>query len=223
MKAIILARSPGAAPLSLIEIGGQPLLWHIVRRYAAYGIQQFVIACGSTPWVKQAIAHCVLNMRPGHALPSQVSLVATEDGATTGEQLRHLRPEIGHEAFCLSNDTHLSSVNIHDLIRHHQRQGTLMTKIVTPSPAEPGERPSTAADGDGWSSSGSFVMEPAALDAICSDAAHDQEVFQGLARKGQISAYRHTGFARSVSTLQDRDALETLWNSGQAPWKIWLS
>lgn len=228
MQAVILAAETTPRltdePASLLQIGGQPLLWHLIRHYAAYGIDQFVIACGSRPGVKQSMCRCFLTMNPqAHAHPSHVVLIATEEGATPAGQLRGLREHLDQDAFCLSAGNHLSSVNIHDLIRHHQRQGTLVTKAVARSPEGPDSGHAPAAGKESWAASGPYVVEPAALDALSSEPVmQDQEPFDTLA-PGQRSEYRHTGFSQSVNTLQDKDALETCWNSGNAPWKTWLS
>jgi glucose-1-phosphate cytidylyltransferase len=228
MQAVILAAETTPRltdePASLFPIGGQPLLWHLIRHYAAYGIDQFVIACGSRHEVKQSMCRYFLTMNPqAHAQPSHIVLIATEEDATPTEQLRGLREHLGQGAFCLSAGNHLSSVNIHDLIRHHQRQGNLVTKAVARSPEGPDGRHTPAAGEESWAASGPYVVEPAALDALASEAARrDQEPFDALA-PGQRSEYRHTGFSQSVNTPQDKDALEIWWNSGNAPWKTWLS
>jgi len=114
-------------------------------------------------------------------------------------------------------------VNIHDLVRYHQRQGTLITKAVARSPEGQDSRHAPAAGEEPWPAIGSYVVEPATLDALASEAVmRDQEPFDALA-PGQLAEYQHTGFSQSVNTPQDKDALETWWNSGNAPWKAWLS
>lgn len=257
MKAVILAGGLGTRlseettvrPKPMVEIGGRPILWHIMKIYSAYGINDFIICCGYKGYIiKEYFANYFLHMSDvtfdmrfnqmnvhcGYAEPWRVTLVDTGDKTLTGGRLKRVREHIGNETFCFTYGDGVSNVNIHNLIEFHKQEKTLATLTASQPPGRFGaihlgeeqtkissfrEKP----EGDGaWVNSGFFVLEPTVIDFIADDSTvWEQEPLQKLAQIDQLSAYKHTGFWQPMDTLRDKHYLEELWNSDNPPWKAW--
>jgi glucose-1-phosphate cytidylyltransferase len=257
MKAVILAGGLGTRlseettikPKPMVEIGNQPILWHIMKTYSAHGINEFIICCGYKGYViKEYFANYFLRMSDvtfdlrsnkmdvhnGNAEPWRVTLVDTGESTMTGGRLRRVREHIGNDTFCFTYGDGVSDVNITDVIRFHKEQGTLATLTAVQPPGRFGaialgqgqtkiqsfhEKP----EGDGaWVNGGYFVLEPEVIDYIDADSTTwEREPLQKLAQSNQLSAYRHAGFWQPMDTLRDKHYLEDLWKNGKAPWKIW--
>lgn len=257
MKAVILAGGFGTRiseessikPKPMVEIGGQPILWHIMKIYSAHGINEFIICCGyKSHVVKQYFLNYHLQradltfhlgnnsveVHNSSAEPWRVTLVETGDKSMTGGRLKRVKDYIGDETFCFTYGDGVSNVNITELIAFHKEQGVLATLTAVQPPGRFGafqlmhhetkiasfkEKP----DGDGaWVNSGFFVLEPGVMDYIDGDATTwEKEPMELLANHRQLNAFRHTGFWQPMDTLRDKHVLEDLWQSGNAPWKVW--
>jgi glucose-1-phosphate cytidylyltransferase len=256
MKAVILAGGLGSRiseethlkPKPMVEIGGRPILWHILKIYSHYGINEFVICCGYKGYViKEYFAnyflhmsdvtfHMKLNTMEVHhqkAEPWQITLVDTGESSMTGGRLRRVKDYVGDEAFCFTYGDGVADVDVGALIAFHKQQKRLATLTAVQPPGRYGalqmgpdgvvqgfqEKP----EGDGgWINGGFFVLEPEVIDLIEGDATTwEQEPLKGLASKGQLGAFHHGGFWQPMDTLRDRMYLEGLWNEGKAPWKVW--
>jgi glucose-1-phosphate cytidylyltransferase len=257
MKAVILAGGLGTRlseettikPKPMVEIGGQPILWHIMKTYSAHGVNEFIICCGYKGYViKEYFANYFLRMSDvtfdmqsnqmdvhnGNAEPWRVTLVDTGENTMTGGRLKRVREHIGNETFCFTYGDGVSDINITNVVRFHQEQGTLATLTAVQPPGRFGaialghgqtkiqsfhEKP----EGDGaWINGGYFVLEPEVIDYIADDSTTwEQEPLQKLAHSDQLSAYRHAGFWQPMDTLRDKNYLEDLWKNGKAPWKVW--
>jgi glucose-1-phosphate cytidylyltransferase len=256
MKAVILAGGLGTRiseethlrPKPMVEIGGKPILWHILKIYSSYGVNQFVICCGYKGYViKEYFAnyflhmsdvtfHMGLNSMEVHhkkAEPWQVTLVDTGEATMTGGRLKRVRDYVGDEAFCFTYGDGVADVDVAALIAHHHAHGRLATVTAVQPPGRYGalllgeasgvvgfqEKP----QGDGgWINGGFFVVEPEAIDRIEGDSTiWEQGPLQGLASEGQLTAFHHRGFWQPMDTLRDCQLLEELWSRGQAPWKLW--
>lgn len=255
MKVVILAGGLGSRlseettvrPKPMVELGGKPVLWHIMKIYSHYGLNDFVICLGYKGYVvKEYFANYFLhqsdvtfNLRTNEikvhqnsSEPWTVTLVDTGAETMTGGRLRRVRDHIGDATFCFTYGDGLSSVNVLDTIHFHRQQGCLATLTAVQPPGRFGlidfeeERIRTFQEkppGDGgWINGGFFVLEPRVIDLITDDATVWERVpLETLARSGQLAAYKHTGFWQPMDTLRDKIALEELWASGHAPWKVW--
>jgi len=256
MKAVILAGGLGTRiseethlkPKPMIEIGGKPILWHILKLYSHYGINDFIICCGYKGYViKEYFAnyflhmsdvtfHMKLNTMEVHhqkAEPWQVTLVDTGEASMTGGRLKRVQPYLGDETFCFTYGDGVADVDIPALIAFHHQQNRLATLTAVQPPGRYGALQLESAgtvhgfqekpEGDGgWINGGFFVLEPKVIDLIEGDATTwEQEPLKALAKDGQLSAYHHNGFWQPMDTLRDRVHLEELWASGKAPWKLW--
>jgi glucose-1-phosphate cytidylyltransferase len=255
MKAVILAGGLGSRiseethlkPKPMIEIGGKPVLWHIMKNYSAHGINDFVICCGYKGYViKEYFANYFLHMsdvtfdmksnkmevHQQSVEPWRVTLVDTGDSTMTGGRLKRVRGYLGDEDFCFTYGDGLSTVNITELVAFHRKQKKLATLTGVQPPGRFGvlnlkgesvtsfeEKP----HGEGaWINGGFFVLSPKVIDLIEDDATvWEREPMERLAHDGQLSAYLHSGFWHAMDTLRDKNHLEALWQSGNAPWKVW--
>ena len=256
MKAVILAGGLGSRiseethlkPKPMVEIGGRPILWHILKIYSHFGINDFVICCGYKGYViKEYFAnyflhmsdvtfHMKLNTMEVHhqkAEPWKVTLVDTGESSMTGGRLRRVKDYVGNEAFCFTYGDGVADVDVSALIAFHKQQKRLATLTAVQPPGRYGAL-QMGPDGDvqgfqekpegdgGWINGGFFVLEPEVIDLIEGDATTwEQEPLKGLASRGQLSAFHHSGFWQPMDTLRDRMYLEGLWNEGKAPWKVW--
>jgi len=257
MKAVILAGGFGSRlseetqvkPKPMIEIGGKPILWHIMKLYSHHGINDFIICCGyKGDYIKEYFANYVLHMcdvtfemreRKMSFLnngvePWKVTLVDTGESTMTGGRLRRVRHHLGGETFCLTYGDGVSDLNIQELIDFHRQQGGLATLTAVQPAGRFGafsldheqtvvssfrEKPD---GGSGWINGGFFVLEPKVLDYIDGDkTVWEREPMERLAQEGKLNAYRHRGFWQSMDTLRDKMLLEELWSSGKRPWKVW--
>lgn len=257
MKAVILAGGLGTRlseetslrPKPMVEVGGYPVLWHIMKTYAAHGIDDFIVCCGyKGAFIKEYFASYVLRMSDVtfdlgssrmhvHAAKAEdwrVTLVDTGDSTMTGGRLRRVRDYLDGETFCFTYGDGVADVDISTLLKFHTEEGRLATMTAVQPPGRFGaiylsdgqtaiEHFKEKPDGDGaWVNGGYFVLEPTVIDYIDGDeTVWEQEPLRSLAHAGQLSAYRHAGFWQPMDTLRDRNVLEGLWQSGSAPWKVW--
>jgi glucose-1-phosphate cytidylyltransferase len=257
MKAVILAGGYGTRiseesavrPKPMVEIGGQPILWHIMKMYSYHGINDFIICCGYKGYlIKQYFADYYLRrsdvtfdlqqnsmeVHTNACEPWRVTLVHTGHKSMTGGRIKRVRHYIGDETFCLTYGDGLSDVDITGAINFHREQQTLATLTAVQPTGRFGvfslDQDETLIEtfkekphGDGaWVNGGFFVLEPAVIDYIVDDrTVWEHEPLERLAREGQLSAYRHEGFWQPMDTLRDKNVLEDLWASGQAPWRKW--
>ncbi len=255
MKCVILAGGLGTRlseetsvrPKPMVEIGGKPILWHIMKLYSHHGVNDFIICLGYKGYViKEYFANYFLHMsdvtfdlstnsmevHQNNAEPWRVTLVDTGDTTQTGGRLRRVRAYLADEPFCMTYGDGVGSVDIGKLIAFHREHGKLATVTATQPPGRFGaleldghtvnsfsEKP----HGDGaWINGGFFVLSPQVLDNIAGDATLvEREPLEGLAAKGELHAYFHQGFWQPMDTLRDKTQLEDLWQSGKAPWKLW--
>ena len=257
MKAIILAGGLGSRlseetavkPKPMVEIGGRPILWHIMKIYSAYGINDFIVCLGYKGQVIKDffvnyflyssdvtvdLARNNLEFHSNTCEPWRVTLVDTGAGTMTGGRLKRVLPYVAdEEAFCFTYGDGVSNVNITELIEFHRRQRTLVTLTATKPTGKFGalgigdnsqvrtfvEKP----QGDGrWVNGGFFVLSPKVGEYIVGDATiWEREPLEHLAREGQVSAFRHTGFWQPMDTVHDKQLLEDLWATENAPWRVW--
>lgn len=255
MKAVILAGGLGTRlseettlrPKPMVEVGGRPILWHIMKCYSAFGVNDFVICCGYKGYViKEYFANYFLHMSDvtfdmrtnhmevhhKHAEPWQVTLVDTGDDTLTSGRLRRVQDYVDGQTACFTYGDGLCDVSIKDLLAFHRQQGRLATVTAVQPPGRYGalqiqgdrvaqfqEKP----DGDGaWINGGYFVVEPGVFDMISGDSTSwEAETLPLIASRHQLSAFRHHGFWQAMDTLRDKNTLEQLWQSGHAPWKVW--
>ena len=254
MKAVILAGGLGTRiseeshlkPKPMIEIGGRPILWHIMKIYGAYGITEFVICCGYKGYIiKEYFANYFLhmsdvtfdmstnNMEIHHhnAEPWKVTLVDTGENTMTGGRVKRVQDYIDG-TFCLTYGDGVTDLNIKQLIDFHRAGGKQATVTCVQPAARFGSIEFEGANiqkflekpvGDGrWISGGFFVLEPGIFDRIDGDdTIWERQPMEGLADTGQLSGFKHTGFWAAMDTVRDRTQLEDLWASRKAPWKIW--
>ena len=257
MKAVILAggfgtrlsEESGVRPKPLVEIGGKPILWHIMKIYAAHGIREFVICCGYKGHLireyiinySQYGSDLTIDLSSGDivfhhrkAEPWCVTLVETGEDTMTGGRLLKARRYLNKETFCLTYGDGVSDVDLGAAIEFHRRENVLATLTAVNPPGRFGafslagdeKRVShfreKARDGEAWVNGGFFVLEPQVLDYIEGDSTvWEHEPLGRLSEEGQLAAYRHHGFWQPMDTLRDRNLLEELWATGNAPWKIW--
>ena len=255
MKAVILAGGLGSRlseettlrPKPMVEIGGKPILWHIMKIYAAHGIDEFVVCLGYKGYViKEWFANYALHtsdvtfdlgtgeMDVHHSTtePWRVTLVDTGEETMTGGRLKRVLPYVGDETFCLTYGDGVSDVDVTALIAQHRDRGTLATVTAVQPSGRFGalevadgrvsgflEKPR----GDGaWINGGFFVLEPGVGDYIAGDdTVWEREPLERLAREGQLVPYYHEGFWHAMDTIRERQELEALWASGDAPWCVW--
>ena len=255
MKAVILAGGLGTRiseetslkPKPMIEIGGKPILWHIMKIYSLHGINEFIICCGYKGYViKEYFANYFLHMsdvtfdmagnrmdiHQNNAEPWKVTLVDTGEQTMTGGRLKRVKQYLGEEDFCFTYGDGVSDIDISGLVDFHRKQKKPATvtavqpagrfgalKLEGHSVAGFEEKP----HGDGgWINGGFFVLSPKVIDHIEGDATvWEKGPLERLAADGDLSAYLHKGFWQPMDTLRDKNHLEELWTSGKAPWKKW--
>ncbi len=255
MKAVILAGGYGTRiseetnikPKPLIEIGGMPLLWHIMKIYSAHGINDFVICCGYKGYmIKEYFANYSLHMsdvtfdmqnnsievHQKFVEPWKITLVDTGVDTMTGGRLGRVKKFVGNDTFCFTYGDGLGNINIRELIDFHKLQGKKATVTAVKPAGRFGaleikknnvlnfkEKPL----GDGnWINGGFFILEPKVLELIQNDKTiWEKEPIEKLVEQGELAAYRHTKFWHPLDTLRDKNYLEELWTSGNADWKVW--
>ena len=256
MKAVILAGGLGTRmseethlkPKPMIEIGGKPILWHIMKMYAHYGVSEFVICCGYKGYViKEYFSNYFLHMSDvtfdmrdnsmqvlqHSAEPWRVTLIDTGEETMTGGRLRRVASYVkDEEAFCFTYGDGVSDVNIVELIAFHKAQNVKATLTATFPPGRfgalgmQGDKVRTFQEkpkGDGGMISGGFfVLSPSVLDLLDGDhCIWERGPLETLAERGELAAYQHHGFWQAMDTQRDKTHLEELWQSGQAPWRVW--
>ena len=258
MKAVILAGGYGTRlteesavrPKPMVEIGGRPILWHIMKIYSAYGIDDFVVCCGyKGHLIKEFFANYLLHMsdvrfdlrtdtmtrlRDTGAEPWTVTLVDTGEETMTGGRLKRVADYVGNETFCFTYGDCVGDIRMDDLVSFHREQRALATLTAVQPPGRFGaivlgdeetritrfhEKP----HGDGgWVNGGFFVLEPQALEYITDDSTvWEREPLERLAEEGALAAYKHRGYWQSMDTLRDKMVLESAWESGDPPWRVW--
>ncbi|HEX5337628.1 MAG TPA: glucose-1-phosphate cytidylyltransferase [Gallionella sp.] len=255
MKAVILAGGLGTRiseethlkPKPMIEIGGKPVLWHIMKLYSAYGIHDFIICCGYKGYViKEYFANYFLHMSDvtfdmknnrmkvhhHHAEPWRVTLVDTGDKTMTGGRLKRVQSYLGDDDFCFTYGDGVADVDIGALVSFHKAHGKRATVTAVQPPGRYGALSMEGASvrgfiekpqGDGgWINGGFFVLSPSCLDYVVDDSTSwEVEPLAHLADRNELMAYEHNGFWQPMDTLRDKNHLEALWQSGNAPWKVW--
>ena len=254
MKAVILAGGQGTRiseetylkPKPMVEIGGKPILWHIMKSYSHYGINEFVICLGYKGYlIKEYFANYALHesdftidiqknsldIHKNNADPWKVTLIDTGEESMTGGRIKRISKYLD-DTFCLTYGDGLSDVNISESISHHKKNKTIGTLTAVQPPGKFGsvtikddmvttfqEKPKGDA---GWVNGGFFVLEPEIIDYIeGDDTMFEREPLQQLTQENQLSAYHHNGFWHPMDTLSDKKKLEQLWSKGNAPWKVW--
>lgn len=255
MKAVILAgglgtrisEETGSKPKPMIEIGGKPILWHILKIYSSHGISDFLICCGYKGYVIKEyfanyflhtsditfdIAENSMEIHERKAEPWRVTLVDTGDETMTGGRLKRVRQYVGEEDFCMTYGDGVGDVDITALLAFHSQHGCLATMTAIKPPGRFGalalegekivnflEKP----QGDGgWINGGFFVLSPSVFDLIDGDnTIWEREPLESLAHADNLRAYFHHGFWQPMDTMRDKSHLEELWAAGKAPWKTW--
>ena len=255
MKAVILAGGVGTRlseetvlkPKPMVEIGGMPILWHIMKIYSTHGINEFVILCGYRGYMIKKyfsnyflynsdvtfnIAQNTMEVHMKSAEPWKVTVLDTGPNTMTGGRLERARRYVNNETFCFTYGDGVSDVNITKVIKFHRKTGLHATVTAMRHPSRFGllnisenyvenfaEKPTEEA---GWMNSGFFVLEPAIFDYIDGDwTVFEKEPIERLVKAKQLAAYQHEGFFMGMDSLRDKKILDELWESGKAPWKVW--
>ncbi len=255
MKAVILAgglgtriaEETGARPKPMVDIGGKPIVWHIMKIYSTYGINDFIICLGYKGYViKEYFANYFLHMsdvtfdmvhnkmdvHQNNVEPWRITLVNTGEETMTGGRIKRVKDYVGDETFCCTYGDGVGDIDIGKLISFHKEQGVLATLTAVQPPGRFGSLRLTQSKvtefqekpgGDGgWINGGFFVLEPGIFDYIeGDDTLWENEPLEMLAKDSKLAAYQHSGFWLPMDTLRDKNRLEELWDSGKAPWKIW--
>jgi len=234
-------------PKPMVDVGGKPILWHIMKIYSYYGLHDFIICLGYKGYfIKEYFANYFLHMsdvtldlknnkmevHQNHAEPWRITLIDTGEYTQTGGRLKRVKDFVGNQDFCLTYGDGVSNVNIRKVIEFHQNQNSLATLTAVKMPGRFGkinmngckivcfqEKP----EGDtGWINGGFFVLSPKVFDYIeGDDTAWEKKPLETLASEGNLSAYIHDGFWYMMDSLRDKIRLNELWDSGMAPWKVW--
>ena len=258
MKTVILAGGYGTRlseathliPKPMVEIGGKPILWHIMKIYAHYGIKEFIICCGYKQYIiKEYFANYFrhncdmtvdlsnnsIEIHDNHSEDWKVTMVDTGLNTMTGGRIKQIQPYIGHERFLLTYGDGVSDVNIADEIAFHDESGSILTLMGYQPGGKFGalkinhatnrvESFTEKPDGDGnWINAGYFVCEAQVFDYIAeSDSVvFEREPLEKIAEEGKMSVFKHSGFWKPMDTLRDNVELNQMWDSGKAPWRIW--
>ncbi len=257
MKAVILAgglgtrlsEETGVRPKPMAEVGDKPILWHIMKIYSHYGVNDFVICLGykgymikeyfANYWLHNCdvtfdIANNEAEVHQNSSEPWRVTLVDTGEHTMTGGRLKRIAPYVADDTFCMTYGDGVADIDVTALVDFHRSHG----KEATVTAVQPGGRfgamdispdgdkvlafnEKPLGDGD-WINGGFFVLEPGALGFIAGDeTSWEREPLESLAREGELVAYRHYGFWRPMDTLRDKNVLTAQWESGEAPWKVW--
>ncbi len=254
MKAVILAGGLGtrlseetnSKPKPMVEIGGKPILWHILKIYSFYGVNEFIICCGYKGYlIKEYFANYFLHnndvtldistnsieVHSKKAEPWKITLIDTGEKTLTGGRLARVKKYID-DTFCFTYGDGVANINIKKLINHHFKSGKKATLTAVQPPGRFGslefergkiikfqEKPL----GDGsWINGGFFVLEPSIFELVKNDSCMwEQEPLKFLAKTGELNSYKHDGFWQPMDTLRDKNNLERLWTMGEAPWKLW--
>ena len=242
-----LQEETGVRPKPMVEIGGKPILWHILNIYSAFGFNEFVLALGyKGEYIKEYflnfyalnndltvdLAEGKSEIHEGKQPNWRVNLVDTGPNTMTGGRIKRLQPWIGNETFMATYGDGLADISISELVAFHKAHGKLATLSAVRPPARFGglkiedgqvaefvEKPQSE---EGWINGGFFVLEPEVFDYIAGDeTSFEWEPMQKLAADGQLMAFQHDGFFQPMDTTRERNILEELWSSGKAPWKVW--
>ena len=231
MKAVILAGGLGTRiseethPKPMIEIGGKPILWHIMKRYSTFGIKNFVICSGY-------LSHIIEEYFKNKIEDWEVKVINTGENTMTGGRLKQIQNEIDNETFCFTYGDSLNSASISDAIQFHKKQGKIATITTCHPPEKYGilkienntvisfeEKPERVNE---WVNAGYFVLEPEVFELIEGNSTiWEKEPMNTLVKKRQLSAFKHEGFYKSMDTISDKKYLEKLWNDNNAEWKNW--
>jgi glucose-1-phosphate cytidylyltransferase len=255
MKTVILAGGLGTRiseesalkPKPMIEVGGKPILWHVMKIYAHFGLTDFVICCGYKGYIIKEyfanyflhqsdvtfdLAHNRMEIHGNNSEPWRVTLIDTGEFTQTAGRLRRVRNFLEGELFCMTYGDGVADINIGEVLAFHRQHGKLATVTAIQPPGRFGalkfdgnrvngftEKP----QGDGgWINGGFFVLSPRVIDLIDGDAViWEKGPMEVLASSGELEAFRHRGFWQPMDTMRDKAHLENLWSSGKAPWKIW--
>lgn len=256
MKVLILAGGLGSRlseetssrPKPMVEIGGKPILWHIMKQYSYYGFNDFVILCGYKGYMIKSyfanyyrhmadmtvdMANNSIEYHKNHAEPWKITLIDTGLETMTGGRIKRVKDYVGSEPFMLTYGDGVASININDLYKFHQNHG----KVITMTSVQPEGRFGALVinneykvtdfkekpNGDGaWINAGFFVCNPAVFDYLENDQTiFERQPLENLAKDGELFTFRHTGFWKPMDTLRDKNELEEMWRSNNAPWKIW--
>lgn len=255
MKAVILAGGLGTRlseethlrPKPMVEVGGRPILWHVMKIYSAHGINEFIICAGYKGYViKEYFANYFLHMsdmtfcmsenrmevHQQRSEPWRVTVVDTGESTMTGGRLRRVREYLQDETFCFTYGDGVGNINIGELLNFHKSHGCRATLTGVQPPGRYGsleingnkvERFQEKPEGDGaWINGGFFVLEPSVIDLVeCDKTIWERDPLEALANSSELCVYKHKGFWQPMDTLRDKNNLEALWTSGKAPWKIW--
>jgi glucose-1-phosphate cytidylyltransferase len=255
MKVVLLAGGLGTRiseeshlrPKPMIEIGGKPILWHIMKIYSAQGVNDFIVCCGYKGYViKEYFANYFLHMsdvtfdmanntmqvHQRNVEPWKVTLVDTGEETMTGGRLKRVASYIGSDDFCMTYGDGVANIDLAKLIAFHRQRRTLATVTAVQPPGRFGalnidEHHVTSFEekphGDGgWINGGFFVLSPKVIDYIDDEATvWERAPMEALAKQGQLAAFPHRGFWHAMDTLRDKNQLEEMWQSGSAPWKVW--
>lgn len=244
-----ISEESAVRPKPMVEIGSMPILWHILKIYSAHGLNDFVICCGyKGNMIKEWFASYALyqadvtfdlakretTIHRNGIEPWRVTLVDTGEGTMTGGRIKRALPFVGNEAFCLTYGDGVGDVNITELIKFHRLHGRKATMTAVQPEGRYGAFTMGSDDlfvesfrekpkGDGaWVNGGYFVLEPSVAEYIDGDdTVWEQKPLQSLAEAGELAAYRHESFWLPMDTLRDKHVLQSLWESGNAPWKCW--
>lgn len=258
MKAVILAgglgtrisEESGIRPKPMVEIGGKPIIWHIMKIYSHYGIKEFIVCIGyKGNIIKEYFSHYFLyqsdvtfdlkyntmSILNNNSEEWKVTLVDTGLNTMTGGRLRRVKEYVGNETFCMTYGDGVSNIKIDELIKFHKTQDSIATLTAVQEPGRFGTillksdqekvnsfREKHVDETSAWINGGFFVLEPGIFNYLEGDSTvFEKAPLEALAREDKLSAYRHQDFWQPMDTIRDKSVLEDLWSSGKAPWKVW--